>query len=276
MKFALALLVAASAHAALLTSATCLVTGQTSGVIFTANDPNSCASNASSPSNPLAPGYRVFAEATQSRVSTRALAGNWSSASDRATVRSVATSDFTDTVLFPGSGMATLRVTLASQLESIDFTGVYMYSVDGVVKSANIGPIGAGLVLTQRDYQIQLGNSMAIRKLAISYGNANASDLLDVNSMTFGVFQYRLYDATGAQLNGVSATGASGELYRSVFAPGDTSTGPVLTADAAIPEPTTSKLLLAGTLSGILLKYARSSSHRALVQLDAAIEPRLR
>lgn len=243
MKHYLAVLFVVFAQAATVTtSATCRaeLNGTT---LFEVSDASFCSGQGN--------GYRTTAMLSAGRVSTRVSSDYITPITGaRPSVSAYASITTEDSVLFPGSGLATLRVTMNLQAIASDYDGGLVYDVDGVSQSARLGLLPQNMQLTDRDYTIELGSLTAVKWTGSSISLAGPLGNFDTSSgFIFGIYQYRLYDMQGQQMGRIVGLGEGGKEYFTGFAPGDTSTGPVLTQT---PEPSTI-ITACGSLSAALL-----------------------
>jgi len=253
------LLLAAAADAALVTTVTCTV----AGIAPTVSDPKTCSLVAVNPSfpgvpgdpnRPGLPGYRVEATIGLGRLETHSVSGGWGNPALPTRPEATASARFTDTVTFTGTGPATLRVTVAVRKNAVDYGGDFSYFVGGVSKVAGFNNNPFDFRQTDLDFSITRGVAIPIGFFAYTKSSAD-----NFNSTTSGIDfsaapQFRVYGASGEQLN-ITGTGEDG-THRSFFAPGDMSTGPVLTTAPEIPEPGPRTLLLiAGSLFMLLYRY---------------------
>jgi hypothetical protein len=253
----LTLLSAYAAHAALVTSVNCKATIGT--VLADITNPVSCLATAGSPAFPDIPAYRATASIGNGRLETHVTSIGW--VEDRIngpliypTVTASASAVFTDTVTFPGTGLATLRVNLSARATSIDNGGSFGYSVNGVGAGVPIDPINTYRSV-DRDFNITLGVPVFIR-YSVTTSSIAGHGNSDSSGIEYSVGLMRAYGMNGEQLPGLVGIGLDGDRYPSYFSPGDTSMGPVLTTSSEVPEPGPRTLLLiCGSIFLLLYNY---------------------
>jgi hypothetical protein len=231
-----AVLIASSASASIVTTASCKAVTATNTVLYESVDTLSCFGSATTPGTPFI-AYNVSAEVTSARVVADARGGFWDDMGN-VSATAMASAIGTDTVVFPGAGLATLRLTLATQMFGpLGTAGMgYTYSVNGVSRVAPISMFGT--TFTERDYQISLGNDTAIRWAAQVLAAAG-SMTHEAGGLLFGAPQMRLYNSNGDQMRGVVGVGTDAS-YSIFFSESDTSRGPTL---ASVPEPSAFSLM---------------------------------
>lgn len=249
-----------SAYASIVTTASCTAVTSISNIVLAdKSSPVSCF-DARNPVGTTFVGYRVSAEVTTNRVVADATGGVWDGFGFvTATATATATGD--DSVIFPGSGLATLRVTLATQafgpLGNADIG--YTYGVDGVIQSAPISE--SGTTFTDLDYQINLGQGANILWAAQVLASAGMLGR-EAGGLLFGAPQLRLYDSQGEQMRGVVGAG-SDTSYSIFFAADDVSRGPVLStgpSDQSVPEIPPAGMVSAGCGLLYIVRKLTSSS----------------
>jgi hypothetical protein len=240
LKLLLPMVAALVAQASIVTTATCTAGTQTTS-LQNASDPLSCFGTGQSLFATGFTAYRVSAEATTNHLSVDARGGFLNFIGDSVIARAEASLIGTDSVIFPGSGQATLRITLAAHLSAVpgDADARFSYFVNGTSTGASIGP-PLSPTFTDRDFLIELGTPMEFRWnaqiLAVASGERHES-----GQLIFGTSRMRLYDANGQPMNGVVGVGSDAN-YAIFFGDGDTSQGPVLAQH--MPEPSTFVFML--------------------------------
>jgi hypothetical protein len=242
LKLLLPVVAALVAQASTVTTATCTAGTQTTSLL-NSSDPLSCSGTGPSLFAAGFTAYRVSASASENRLSVDAFGGFLTFVGDSVIARAEASLVRTDSVIFPGSGPATLRVLLATELIGApnDSVGGFGFRVNGLSQSV-AAPLGRtpGTIFTNRDYPIELGVPMEFLWVAKMLAAAS-SERHESGQVIFGTPQMRLYDAQGQPMAGAVGVGLDAN-YATFFADGDTSQGPVLAQH--MPEPSTFVFML--------------------------------
>jgi hypothetical protein len=230
------------AQASTVTTATCTAGTQTTS-LQNASDPLSCFGTGQSLFATGFTAYRVSAEATTNHLSVDARGGFLSFVGDSVIARAEASLVGTDSVIFPGQGLATLRLTLATHFIGVpqDSSGGFGFAVNGLSQSVAMPPITPlGTIFTDRDYLIELGVATQFRWVAGLLAVAGP-ERHESGELIFGTARMRLYDANGQPMPGTVGLGVSAN-YPVFFGDGETEQGPVLAQH--MPEPSTFVFML--------------------------------
>lgn len=251
------MMAALAAQASIVTTATCTAGTQTTSLL-NSSDSLSCTGSGQSLFATGFTAYRVSAEATTNHLSVDARGGFLNYVGDSVIGRAEASLIGTDSVIFPGQGMATLRLTLATHLIGVpqDSTGGFGFAVNGLNQGVAI-PMGPMLtpVFTDRDYPIELGVATQFRWVAQLLAAAGP-DRHESGQIIFGTARIRLYDANGQPMNGAVGVGLDAN-YPIFFADGETAQGPVLAQH--MPEPSAWSLMVLAVLLYCVRKLRASS-----------------
>lgn len=226
--------------------------------IFDVSNPNACAGLSNAPDA----GYRLAATVSSGGLpfsgALETIALNGLSTGIQPIVYAAATKLGSDTVTFPGSGPATLRVTLHLHSDSFDRGGTVAVAVNGSTFERTADSFTPSDIVVNIDFKVDLGTAFAFSVLGRTVNNPIGPVLGGPRSQfTYSVRQFRLYDASGAQIHGVTGTGIDVPAYDLFYEAGDVSTGPLL---ASIPEPKTNALAFAGLAMAYWVRKLKLSS----------------
>lgn len=227
------------AHSAAITQVTCRAVSPAAGVLVDiVTNATACSATGDAPGKPGLPGYRVSASALPGPVHsgtlmTQSINGTWLNAQDITVVNAVAEIFDTNLITWVGSGLATMRLEMVATSLSTDKSGLLSVTVDGLMRDIFI-PTTPFEIVAQLDYTVDLSLAVAMDLYAISpYGAHNGDS--GRSGFRYNLRRIRMYDDLGQQMPGLEGLGEDGLSYLSAFAPGDTSTGPVITSHT--PEP---------------------------------------